>query len=142
MKILSYLIGVCLLLGAASCRQSTPIQSNLEINGLWNLDYIVEANDTVAKPHPYKAPYEVTLNFKDKGELEATSSNNFITGFYEVSEQNTIQIGGGGTDRTETKWGDLFVNALPEINLYELKPNRLVLFYDSGNQLVFSRGRK
>ena len=84
---------------------------------------------------------EVSLNFREKGELEGTSSTNILTGFYETAQQNTIQLGGGGTERPETPWGNLFVNALPEVNLYDLKANRLILYYENNNQLIFSRAQ-
>ncbi|MGV3600161.1 MAG: META domain-containing protein, partial [Dyadobacter fermentans] len=94
---------------------------------------------TTSKPATSKSEMNIGLNLKDKGELEGTTSINILTGFYETAQQNTIQIGGGGTERAETSWGNLFVNALPSVNLYDLKTNRLVLYYENNNQLIFSR---
>lgn len=122
-----------------SCGKTTTISSNLELTGTWKLESIVQESDTIKKPVPSKGAMDVVLNFKDKGELEGTSSTNFLTGFYETAQQNTIQIGGGGTERAETPWGNLFINALPNVNLYDLKTNQLVLYYDNNNQMVFSR---
>lgn len=122
-----------------SCGKTTTINTNMELTGKWKLESIVQEKDTVRRPAPAKGQMDVSLIFKDKGELEATSSTNFLTGFYETAQQNTIQLGGGGTERAETSWGNLFVNALPSVNMYDLKPNKLVLFYDNSNQLIFSR---
>ena len=83
--------------------------------------------------------YEVSLTFKEKGELEATSSTNYLTGFYETSQQNSIQLDGDGTERKETSWGNLFVNALPHVNIYDLESDRLVLSCDDKSQLIFNR---
>jgi len=111
----------------------------MELTGKWQLESIVQENDTIKKPAPGKGQMDVSVVFKDKGELEATSSTNYLTGFYETAQQNTIQLGGGGTERAETRWGNLFVNALPNVNMYDLKPNKLVLFYDNNNAMIFSR---
>jgi heat shock protein HslJ len=123
----------------SSCGKTTTITSNMELTGKWQLESIVQEDDTIPRPNPAKGQLDVSLNFKDKGELEGTSSTNFITGFYETAQQNTIQLGGGGTERAETSWGNLFVNALPNVNVYDLKSNRLILFYENNNQLIFSR---
>jgi heat shock protein HslJ len=131
------LVLVCLLF--SSCGKTTTISSNMELTGKWQLENIVQENDTISKPDIAKGQHNVSLNFKDKGELEGTSSTNILTGFYETAQQNTIQLGGGGTERAETSWGNLFVNALPNVNLYDLKTNRLVLYYENNNQLIFSR---
>ncbi|WP_138480793.1 META domain-containing protein [Dyadobacter bucti] len=125
----------------SGCGKTTTINSNMELTGKWKLESIVQGSDTISRPQPAKGVMEIGVNFKEKGELEATSSTNYLTGSYEIAQQNTIQIGGGGTERAETKWGNLFVNALPNVNLYELKPNRLILYYDDNNQLIFNRAQ-
>ena len=122
-----------------SCGKTTTISSNLELTGTWKLESIIQESDTIKKPAPSKGVKDIVLNFKDKGELEGTTSTNFLTGFYETAQQNTIQIGGGGTERAETSWGNMFINALPNVNLYDLKTNQLVLYYDTNNQMIFSR---
>jgi heat shock protein HslJ len=122
-----------------SCGKTTTINSNMELTGKWQLESIVQEDDTIEKPPLQKGAFEVSLNFKEKGELEGTSSTNYLTGFYETAQQNTIQLGGGGTERAETSWGNLFVNALPSVNMYDLKPNKLVLYYDNKNALIFAR---
>lgn len=122
-----------------SCGKTTTINSNTELTGKWQLESIVQNDDTIKKPATTKGLMDIGLNFKDKGELEGTTSTNILTGFYETAQQNTIQIGGGGTERAETNWGNLFVNALPNVNLYDLKANRLILYYEDNNQLIFSR---
>lgn len=121
------------------CGKTTTISSNTELTGKWQLESIVQEDDTISKPATTKGVMDIGLNFKDKGELEGNTSTNILTGFYETAQQNTIQIGGGGTERAETSWGNLFVNALPNVNLYDLKANRLVLYYENSNQLIFSR---
>jgi hypothetical protein len=131
-----FLMTICMLTG---CGKTTTISSNMELTGKWQLESIVQENDTIRKPAIAKGQMNVSLIFKEKGELEATSSTNYLTGFYETAQQNTIQLGGGGTERAETSWGNLFVNALPNVNTYDLKPNKLVLYYDDSNQLIFSR---
>ncbi|CAG4988817.1 hypothetical protein DYBT9275_00164 [Dyadobacter sp. CECT 9275] len=136
-----WLVYLLLIFWGTACRKETAIQSDLELAGKWKLDYIIQENDTIKKPEPYHAPMEVSLTFKDKGELEATSSNNFLTGFYETAQDNTIQLGGGGTEREETDWGNLFLHALPDINLYDLKSNRLTLISSNNSRLVFSRAK-
>jgi len=122
-----------------SCGKTTTISSNLELTGTWKLESIVQASDTIKKPNLSKGAMDVVLNFKEKGELEGTTSTNILTGFYETAQQNTIQIGGGGTERAETPWGNLFINALPNVNLYDLKTNHLILYYENNNQMIFSR---
>lgn len=122
-----------------SCGKTTTISSNMELTGKWELQSIVQNSDTIQKPALAKGQMPVSLNFKEKGELEGTTSTNIMTGFYETAQQNTIQLGGGGTERAETQWGNLFVNALPNVNLYDLKMNRLVLYYENNNQMIFSR---
>lgn len=111
----------------------------MELTGKWELERIVQSNVTIKKPTLAKGQMEVSLIFKDKGELEGTSSRNYLTGFYETAQQNTIQIGGGGTERAETSWGNMFVNALPNVNLYDLKADKLILYYENNNQLIFAR---
>ncbi|MGV3603302.1 MAG: META domain-containing protein [Dyadobacter fermentans] len=111
----------------------------MELTGKWQLDSIVQEDVTIKKPATTKGVMDIGLNFKEKGELEGTTSTNILTGFYETAQQNTIQLGGGGTERAETSWGNLFVNALPNVNLYDLKANKLILYYDNSNQLIFSR---
>lgn len=136
------ILPTALLLSASlltGCGKTTTISSNMELTGKWQLDSIVQEDVTIKKPATTKGLMDIGLNFKEKGELEGTTSTNILTGFYETAQQNTIQIGGGGTERAETSWGNLFVNALPNVNLYDLKANKLILYYDNSNQLVFSR---
>lgn len=123
----------------SGCGKTTAINSNMELTGKWQLESIVQEDDTIRKPATAKGLMDIGLNFKDKGELEGTTSTNILTGFYETAQQNTIQIGGGGTERAETSWGNLFVNALPNVNLYDLRTNKLILYYENSNQLIFSR---
>ncbi|MCF0038811.1 META domain-containing protein [Dyadobacter fanqingshengii] len=132
----TFLFGIFALF---SCGKTTTISSNMELTGKWELQSIVQNSDTIQKPALAKGQMPVSLNFKEKGELEGTTSTNIMTGFYETAQQNTIQLGGGGTERAETQWGNLFVNALPNVNLYDLKMNRLVLYYENNNQMIFSR---
>ena len=120
-------------------KTATTINSDTEITGKWQLESVVQENDTINKPAGKSGLYEVSLTFKDKGELEATSSTNYLTGFYETAQLNAIQLGGEGTERAETPWGNLFVNALPHVNLYDLKPNKLILFCDNNDKLIFNR---
>jgi hypothetical protein len=134
-------VSLLLFLMLSSCGKTTTISSNMELTGKWELESIVQDNITIKKPALAKGQMDVSLNFKDKGELEGTSSSNLLTGFYETAQQNTIQIGGGGTERAETSWGNLFVNALPNVNLYDLKANRLVLYYENNNQLIFAKAQ-
>ncbi len=132
----AYVLFFSLLIG---CGKTTTISSNMELTGKWQLDSIVQEDVTIKKPATTKGVMDIALNFKEKGELEGTTSTNILTGFYETAQQNTIQLGGGGTERAETSWGNLFVNALPNVNLYDLKANKLILYYDNSNQLIFSR---
>ncbi|MCF0053162.1 META domain-containing protein [Dyadobacter chenwenxiniae] len=134
--LLTLLFGIFALL---SCGKTTTISSNMELTGKWELQSIVQNSDTIQKPALAKGQMPISLIFKEKGELEGTTSTNILTGFYETAQQNTIQMGGGGTERAETQWGNLFVNALPNVNLYDLKMNRLVLYYENNNQMIFSR---
>ncbi|NIJ51265.1 META domain-containing protein [Dyadobacter arcticus] len=127
------------LIYLSGCGKTTTISSNMELTGKWELERIVQSNVTIKKPTLAKGQMEVSLIFKDKGELEGTSSRNYLTGFYETAQQNTIQIGGGGTERAETSWGNMFVNALPNVNLYDLKADKLILYYENNNQLIFAR---
>ena len=133
---LTFLLGIFAMF---SCGKTTTISSNMELTGKWELQSIVQNSDTIQKPALAKGQMPISLNFKEKGELEGTTSTNILTGFYETAQQNTIQMGGGGTERAETQWGNLFVNALPNVNLYDLKMNRLVLYYENNNQMIFSR---
>ena len=121
------------------CAKAPAVETSVELTGKWQLESVVEGNITINKPNVRQSAYDVSLTFKDKGELEATSANNYLTGFYETFEQNSIQLGGDGTERQETPWGDMFVNALPSVNSYDLKPKRLILYYDQNNKLIFSR---
>ena len=130
---------VLLIFLLTGCGKTTTISSNMELTGKWELQSIVQNSDTIQKPQLAKGQMPVSLNFKEKGELEGTSSTNILTGFYETAQQNTIQLGGGGTERAETQWGNLFVNALPHVNIYDLKVNRLILYYENDNQMIFSR---
>jgi len=123
-------------------KTATTINSDKELTGKWHLESIVQENDTIYKPTGKNSLYEVSLTFKEKGELEATSSTNYLTGFYETAQLNAIQLGGDGTERKETPWGNLFVNALPHVNIYDLEPTRLVLFCDNNSQLIFNRAQK
>lgn len=126
-----------------SCgKTATTIVSDKELTGKWQLESVVENSDTIYRPAVKNGMYDVSVTFKEKGELEATSSTNYLTGFYETAQLNAIHVGGDGTERKETSWGNLFVNALPQVNLYDLKSNnRLVLFYNNNSQLIFSRAR-
>ena len=126
-----------------SCgKTATNISSDKELTGKWQLESVVQENDTIRKPADKNALYDVSLTFKEKGELEATSSANYLTGFYETAQLNAIQLGGDGTERKETSWGNLFVNALPHVNIYNLESTRLVLFCDNNSQLIFNRVQK
>lgn len=138
-----FLFFVTLLYGCG--KTNTSISSNKELSdkeltGKWILESVVQGNDTIHKPAAKSGLYDVSITFKDQGELEATSSNNYLTGFYETAQLNAIQLGGDGTERTETSWGNLFVNALPQVNLYNLEPNRLTLSCNT-SQLIFNRIR-
>ena len=123
----------------SGCGKAPAINSSVELTGKWQLESVVQGNVTIKKPNARQGAYDVSVTFKDKGELEATSANNYLTGFYETAQQNSIQLGGDGTERQETAWGDIFVNALPSVNFYDLQPTRLILFYDHNNKLIFSR---
>jgi hypothetical protein len=125
----------------SACGKGPSVHSGFdaELTGKWQLERVVEENKTIQKPSSKEGAYDVSLTFKENGELEATSANNYLTGFYETSQQNSIQLGGDGTDRKETAWGEIFINALPNVNQYELSADRLVLIYDHNNQLIFSR---
>ena len=124
----------------ASCgKTATTVNSDKDITGKWKLESIIQNSDTINKPSEKNGIYEVSLDFKEKGELEATSSTNYLTGFYETSQLNAIQLDGDGTERKETPWGNLFVNALPHVNVYNLKSDRLILSCDDKSQLIFNR---
>jgi hypothetical protein len=139
-KLLTLLIPAVTLMSCG--KTATTIVSEKELTGKWQLESVVENNDTIYRPAVKNGMYDVSVTFKDKGELEATSSTNYLTGFYETAQLNAIHLGGDGTERKETSWGNLFVNALPQVNLYDLKSNnRLVLFYNNDSQLIFSRAR-
>jgi hypothetical protein len=125
----------------SGCGKTTTITSNIELTGKWVLESVVQQADTLKRPGLAKGQMDVSLVFKDKGELEATSSTNYLTGFYETAQDNAIQLGGAGTERTESSWGDLFVNALPAVNQYDLSAEKLVLFYENNNQLIFRKAR-
>ncbi|REA62094.1 hypothetical protein DSL64_10600 [Dyadobacter luteus] len=139
-KLLTLLIPVVALMSCG--KTATTIVSEKELTGKWQLESVVENNDTTYRPAVKNGMYDVSVTFKDKGELEATSSTNYLTGFYETAQLNAIHVGGDGTERKETSWGNLFVNALPQVNMYDLKSNnRLVLFYNNDSQLIFTRSR-
>lgn len=121
------------------CGKAPSVSSQIELTGKWELERVVHDNVTIKKPASRQGLYDISLTFKEKGELEATSANNYLTGFYETAELNSIQLGGDGTERKETLLGDLFVNALPNVNLYELNATQLILYYNQGNKLVFNR---
>lgn len=121
------------------CGKAPNVNTNIELTGKWELESVVHENVTMNKPTYRQGLYDISLTFKDRGELEATSANNYLTGFYETAQLNSIQMGGDGTEREETLLGDIFVSALPNVNLYELKATKLVLYYDHGNKLIFSR---
>ena len=112
-----------------------------DITGKWQLESVIQEKDTIRKPGRKNSKFDVSLTFKDHGELEATSSANYLTGFYETAQLNAIHLGGDGTEKEETSWGNIFVNALPHVNVYDLRNNRLVLFCDDNKQLVFNRVR-
>jgi hypothetical protein len=131
-----YVLSILVLTG---CGKAPSVNSHVELTGKWELESVIHENVKIDKPASRQGLYDISLTFKDKGELEATSANNYLTGFYETAQLNTIQMGGDGTERKETLLGDIFVNALPNVNLYDLKPAKLVLYYDHGNKLIFSR---
>ena len=124
---------------AATINSDKDVNNDKELTGKWQLESVVQENDTIRKPSGKNGIYDVSLTFKEKGELEATSSTNYLTGFYETAQLNAIQLGGDGTERQETQWGNLFVNALPHVNLYDLEANRLVLSCDNNDILIFKR---
>ena len=127
----------------ASCgKTAATVNSDKEITGNWQLESVVQHADTIRKPSGKNGIYDVSITFKEKGELEATSSTNYLTGFYETAQLNTIQLDGDGTERKETPWGNLFVNALPHVNVYDLETNRLILSCDDNSQLIFKRVQK
>jgi hypothetical protein len=138
-------VSICLLMLTAlfGCgKPATTIVSDgdKELTGKWQLETVIQKRDTILKPAVKNGMYDVSLTFKEKGELEATSSTNYLTGFYETGQLNAIYLSGDGTERKETSWGSLFMNALPQINLYDLNSsNRLVLYYNNESQLIFSR---
>jgi hypothetical protein len=137
---LTIVLFLLLLTGCGKTATTISSDSDKELTGKWKLESIVEENDTIHKPSVKNGLYEVSLTFKEKGELEATSSTNYLTGFYETAQLNAIHLGGDGTERKETEWGNIFVNALPQVNIYDLKSNnRLILFYNNNNQMIFAR---
>ena len=83
---------VLFLLSLSGCGKTTTISSNLELTGKWQLESIVQEEDTIVKPSTTKGLMDIGLNFKEKGELEGTTSTNILTGFYETAQQNTIHI--------------------------------------------------
>ena len=136
-KLLAFLLLPSLL---ASCgKTATTIKSDLELTGKWQLQSVVSEKGTILSPSVKNGIYDISLTFKEKGELEATSSTNYLTGFYETDQLNAIQLGADGTERKETSWGNLFVNSLPHVNIYDLKPNKLILFCDNNSQLIFNK---
>jgi hypothetical protein len=136
----AWLVLLCLAVLTGCGKTATTIVSDKELTGKWQLESVVQDGVTISKPAVKNGMYDVSLTFKEKGELEATSSTNYLTGFYETSQFNAIHLGGDGTERKETSWGNLFVNALPQVNLYDLKSNnRLILLYNNDSQLIFSR---
>ncbi|WP_221390053.1 hypothetical protein [Dyadobacter sp. NIV53] len=126
-----------------SCgKTATTVNSDKEITGNWLLESVVQQNDTIHRPSKKNGIYDISITFKEKGELEATSSTNYLTGFYETAQLNSIQLDGDGTERKETPWGNLFINALPHVNIYDLKSNKLILSCDNDSQLIFDRVQK
>lgn len=119
------------------CGKTATISTLPELTGSWKLEKVVQENGKIYAPE--KNSGDINLLLKEKGELEITTAHNYLTGFYETAQQNSIQMDGDGTDRQDSAWGNLFVNALPKVNLYDLKPNKLTLYYDDNSQLVFSR---
>ena len=133
------LLGFLLLPSLLICcgKTATTIKSDMELTGKWQLQSVESEKGIISKPPGKTGLYDVSLTFKEKGELEATSSNNYLTGFYEVAQLNAIQLWGDGTERKETSWGNLFANSLPHVNLYDLKPDKLILFCDNNSKLIF-----
>ena len=142
-RLWTFLLFTSLLTGCGKTNTSISSDKDLSINreltGKWVLESVVQENDTILRPSVKDGIYDVSLTFKDMGELEATSSTNYLTGFYETAQLNAIHIGGDGTERKETSWGNLFVNALPHVNLYNLEPDQLILSCDNNSQLIFNR---
>ncbi len=122
-----------------SCRQESALQKTPELTGSWKLVSIVESDKNISVKNSENPEKVAGMIFREKGELEAMTPANYITGYYETGQQNTIQIAGGGTQRSDTPWGEVFVNALPAIDHYELKANELTLYYHNSNKLVFTR---
>jgi ribosomal protein L31 len=80
-KALHLAVFVLTIFFLTSCGKTTTINSNMELTGKWQLESIVQEDDTIEKPPLQKGAFEVSLNFKEKGELEGTSSTNYLTGF-------------------------------------------------------------
>jgi hypothetical protein len=139
MKTFNLIFLFFLVLGQWSCRKETLKTSQAELIGTWELEKVVRNNTVMQKPATRQGLYDVSITFKENGELEATTVNNYLTGFYETSQQNGMLLGGDGSARTETNWGEIFVNALPDVNLYDLKPTQLVLLCSNNDKLVFKR---
>lgn len=123
------------------CNKTGPsLEASKDLSGQWQLESIIMKSDTIKKPSVKNGLYDISITFKEKGNLEATSSTNYLTGFYETDPMNSMYMGLDGTQRKETSWGNAFTDALAHVSSYQFSANNaLVLTSGQHRQMIFTK---
>ncbi|WP_143569752.1 META domain-containing protein [Tenacibaculum agarivorans] len=138
---LTMFLTLCLFLtGMMSCSDDKDniISDSSKLEGKWTVvHYIVDGNTITKNDKPTWPDYnngDITLelapiNGHHKGKVVGKSVTNSLTGDYTLGKNNTIAFSIFTTEITEPEWTDLFKTY--KINRYEIKEEKLYLYYDT-----------
>lgn len=122
---------------------SSPLKDSADIQGTWKLisfhDLTSGKVETQPKTESNIPKQDVVVTFqgtKNKGSISGHTVTNTIWGRYEISENNRIEIGIGGTEAYEPDWGFRFRTAMNKVSFYQIEENFLLLYYNDKQNLM------
>ncbi len=132
---------IALLLSATiGCEKDEEKTVNRKIYGTWKcVGFGNTQTDKITPIEPQNSEKCYIITFKKDGTMSGYSSTNELKGNYEVSNNNQCLFTSfGGTKRGEIGDGDLFWKRMRLVSFYEIKKEKLSLFYSKTEYLLFN----
>ncbi len=129
---------VLLLLAVAlsGCERSGNPLKNTE----WKLyGFSNTADGTLQQAEPADCDNCYTIRFDEDGEFKGKSSINIIKGKYWIRGKNIGFTNITSTFAEESLDGYKYVEALPQVNRFEISSEQLKLYYGNTNYLLFKK---
>ncbi len=141
MKKIILFSAIALLLSATiGCEKDEEKTVNRKIYGTWKcVGFGNTETDKVTPMEPQDCDRCYVITFKKDGTIEGYSSTNKLMGYYKISNNNQFVFTRfGGTKLGERGNGSLFWKRMRRVSSYQIKKEKLSLFYSKTEYLLFN----